>query len=804
MPQESKRRQAPLDKLLFGLLLPAWLICFGLGLPSMLRPPLYPHFGVRADESGGPPVVIDVSPQVNVDLRPGDRIVQIGAVDLRGAGQLQFYAHYLALSRGTEPPLIVYERAGVRGQITGPTVGSDSTTQRALRAVSVGFLLVSLLLSIRAPPLPFGRLASRGFLLWAIHSTMPITGGVAMNYAGLALTYVFTSLAFPVCLKAVLRFPRGAPLSSSWARYGPWLFAVAGPLNANVTAGFPFPFPIGIALFFATSVTYMVAIVVRIGLTYRGENPVGRRQIRWVVLGFYAAIAPSLTLMGLELLDQLFFEGWRHFYPWVLPSLVFLVLIPISFLIAIVGYNLFDVDRLLSATASYNAVLVVLVGIGLLVVPWFGELSSAWLGLDPRVGQAAFSLALAAFVVPAQQRLRPRIEGLFFKERHALDQGIGELLHSLSSCETARALTERVGEELTRLLRPEACVVYARAGEAFAPIFAEGRGVPPAFEAESLLVAALAKREKPLAVSAAGRTPDAAPLGPFDRAALESLEAEVVVPVRREDALLAFLCLGPKRSGDVYTSTDLSHLGSLAEAVSSQLRRFDQEQVIREARAMQESLRRYVPGAIAEQLASGIELGSAEREVTVLFVDIRGYTRFSESRRAVDIFSTVNRYTETVSTIVREHGGAVVEFNGDGMMAVFGAPRSLAQKERAAVSAGRETFAAVAALPFNDAKGDSTRLSVGVGIATGEAFVGNIRAADRLIWSAIGNTTNLAARLQGLSRDLEASLVIDATTYGALDEARSDLVRHAAFEIRGRREPEDLYTLPLPRAVQTR
>ncbi len=107
----------------------------------------------------------------------------------------------------------------------------------------------------------------------------------------------------------------------------------------------------------------------------------------------------------------------------------------------------------------------------------------------------------------------------------------------------------------------------------------------------------------------------------------------------------------------------------------------------------------------------------------------------------------------------------MVEFNGDGMMAVFGAPRDLAHKERAAVEAGCEIVAAVGAMPVEDAGGHQTKLSVGVGIATGEAFVGNIQAVDRMIWSAIGNTTNLAARLQSLTRDLDASLVIDNGTW---------------------------------------
>jgi adenylate cyclase len=214
---------------------------------------------------------------------------------------------------------------------------------------------------------------------------------------------------------------------------------------------------------------------------------------------------------------------------------------------------------------------------------------------------------------------------------------------------------------------------------------------------------------------------------------------------------------------------------------------------------MQESLRRYVPGAVAEQLASGAELSSGEREVTVLFVDIRGYTAFSESRKAEEIFSTVNRYTETVSQIVQKHAGSVVEFNGDGMMAVFGAPRELAHKERAAVEAGREIVDAVAALPV---EGEST-LSVGVGIATGEAFVGNIRVVDRMIWSAIGNTTNLAARLQSLTRELDASLVVDGRTWARAQPAASDFEKRTDIPIRGRRETQDVYALPM-RSVTAR
>jgi class 3 adenylate cyclase len=211
---------------------------------------------------------------------------------------------------------------------------------------------------------------------------------------------------------------------------------------------------------------------------------------------------------------------------------------------------------------------------------------------------------------------------------------------------------------------------------------------------------------------------------------------------------------------------------------------------------MQEALRRYVPEPVAARVVSGQELNIGECEVSVLFIDLRGYTTYSEGRTAAEIFATINRYTETVSGVMRANGGTVVEFNGDGMMAVFGAPEPIARKERAAVQAGCEAIAAVRSLEL---RGNTPHpvLDVGIGIATGKAFVGNIRSVDRWIWSAIGNTPNLAARLQNLTRELEAAMVIDAATWAAAEDVAADFDQREKTPIRGRSQTEDVYVLPL-------
>ena len=218
----------------------------------------------------------------------------------------------------------------------------------------------------------------------------------------------------------------------------------------------------------------------------------------------------------------------------------------------------------------------------------------------------------------------------------------------------------------------------------------------------------------------------------------------------------------------------------------------------RRAHALHTALRRYVPSAVVEHIESGQNLADGERDVSVLFVDIRGYTSFSEGVDATVLFSMVNRYVTDVSMIVRQLGGSVVEFSGDGMMAVFGAPIPLADKERAAVEAGRAIVEAAQSLIPAAKTSQPVPLSVGVGIATGTAFAGSIQAADHLIWSVIGNTTNLAARLEDLTRDLNAAIVIDARTRGAAGDCAAAFECQPQVAIRGRRDKEDLYVLRLP------
>jgi class 3 adenylate cyclase len=520
-------------------------------------------------------------------------------------------------------------------------------------------------------------------------------------------------------------------------------------------------------------VVFVAVYFVAMGRAYRRAEPLERRKLRWLFYAHAVAMLPAaginVTVNVLSVLSpQIFSLG-------MLP----LAAIPLGYAVAIVGYGWLDIDRVISASAAATVVGIALVGGVLALVPPVAGAASAAFGVAPETGQLALSMALAAVLVPAYRALRPWLDQRIFAEQHELAQRFERLRAELGVCRGVEEIATRVGEGFDALLRPESIVIYGRAGAAFTPLFVRGNAAPPAFEAGSMLVQVLEARKAPLFARARE-------IAPFERAALETLGAEVVVPLLRDKQVLSFTCLAGKRSGDIYTASDLALLASVAERCAELIARIDAETLAREAQAMQSALRRYVPSAVADRVLAGDVLEPAEREVTVLFVDIRGYTSAAEQLQASDVFATLNEHTERVSRIVQESGGTIVEFNGDGMMAVFGAPEPLARKELQAVEAARRI---VDSMPKH--------LAVGVGIATGPAFVGSIRSTDRLIWSAVGNTTNLAARLQSMTRELGASIVIDDTTRERAGYVCTDFVGHENLAIRGRSDRFDVFALTL-------
>jgi class 3 adenylate cyclase len=156
------------------------------------------------------------------------------------------------------------------------------------------------------------------------------------------------------------------------------------------------------------------------------------------------------------------------------------------------------------------------------------------------------------------------------------------------------------------------------------------------------------------------------------------------------------------------------------------------------------------------------ELGGELVEVSVLFVDLQGFTAYSERTSPSDVVGLLNEYFETIVPIVFDEGGTVVQFAGDALMAIFNAPVRQADHALHAARAALALQAAVGSI----AADDPTRPRFRAGVNTGPVVVGNIGGQQMRNFTAIGDTTNLAARLQTFAEP--GQVVIGATTYAQI------------------------------------
>lgn len=209
--------------------------------------------------------------------------------------------------------------------------------------------------------------------------------------------------------------------------------------------------------------------------------------------------------------------------------------------------------------------------------------------------------------------------------------------------------------------------------------------------------------------------------------------------------------------GDYQRSVSLKsrdELGELADSVNSMARGLAEKERVRAL------LGKVVSHQIAEQLLNNpVELGGEERVATILFSDIRGFTSFCEGLAPQQVLQELNKVLSEISNIIEANGGVVDKFQGDAVMALFGAPLQNKDDAANAMAAALEIIAALEAI--------DSELGACVGINTGLVVAGNLGSSNRMNYSVIGDTVNLAARLESLTRFYHVSNIVSEASKGA-------------------------------------
>ena len=217
---------------------------------------------------------------------------------------------------------------------------------------------------------------------------------------------------------------------------------------------------------------------------------------------------------------------------------------------------------------------------------------------------------------------------------------------------------------------------------------------------------------------------------------------------------------------------------------------------LRERRARREAVAlfsRFVNPEVVKQLIErgGIEGSGQTRQVTLLFSDIRGFTTLSEARRPEEVVALLNRYFSLQVDVVFRHGGSLDKFIGDCIMALWGAPLDDRDHARHAVACALDMADTLAV--FKRELGEGTKdFDVGIGVHSGPAVVGLIGSEKRREYTAIGDTVNLASRIEGLTKDAKRRILVSRDTMEQCADA-FDFVSCGTFPVKGRAQPVELF-----------
>ena len=235
-------------------------------------------------------------------------------------------------------------------------------------------------------------------------------------------------------------------------------------------------------------------------------------------------------------------------------------------------------------------------------------------------------------------------------------------------------------------------------------------------------------------------------------------------------------------------------LSAAAPIIANALRLRQMEILQKKTRA---AFARYVPIDVMDEIIKKSAAQSSQSEtrlVAILFSDIRGFTKISENTPAQELVNFLNYYFSRMGNEIIDEGGNIDKFIGDAIMAIFGAPKTLENASASAVRAALRMAKTLARIDTTGIYLPESGFGTGIGVNFGECVVGNIGFQDKLDYTVIGDTVNLAARLEGVTKYYQQTVIVSENIYEAAKDhfifRKADSVR-----VKGKDQPVGLYTV---------
>jgi adenylate cyclase len=274
--------------------------------------------------------------------------------------------------------------------------------------------------------------------------------------------------------------------------------------------------------------------------------------------------------------------------------------------------------------------------------------------------------------------------------------------------------------------------------------------------------------------------------------ALSGIHSAMCAPLRSQEHLYGLLYVDNLSKSGMFSQEDLNVFAVIAAQAGLTIDHVRARQEVAKRILQQTALERFLSPGVAQKIvseAANLRLGGETQEVTVLFADIRGFTRMAESLEPRQVVEMLNEHFNGLTEVIFRNEGTLDKYLGDGVMCLFGAPFSKEQDALRAV----ETAIGMQQLVEEMNRGTSrSPLSIGIGINTGPVIVGYIGASRRLDYTAIGDTVNVAARLT--ERAQPNQILISPSTHAQIS-SHLPARRLEPMQLKGKANPIDVYEI---------
>src|SRR5215831_4747303 len=561
--------------------------------------------------------------------------------------------------------------------------------------------------------------------------------------------------------------------------------------------------------------TLLVLLVTLTHTAWRAASPVAQCRAKTVLLGFAAGFLVPVC-------GQIASMVFRLTLPlvWVWPLTL---LLPLSIAYAMLRYNLFDVGVIVRRTLTYGVLTSLVIAVYVVVV-WLSNrlLRDAVVASSPSV-PLLFSLVVLFGLNPLRERCQQGLDRLFFRTRYDYRHTIEALSRDLTTVLDLDEIVGRIVHTVMSALGVSRVALYLENGRGtYEPLAVVG-------EAAERLASLRPHRDNPVVALVARQRdgvsrydleadPGLVQTAPQAPMAFEHLGVSLALPLMFKEDVMGLLALGSKQSGAIFTEGDLDLLRTLSNQSAIALANARAYRALEDANAalraalqkvelleqIKTHLGKFVPASVrqlVERDPTAPALEKREEDVTVVFLDIAGYTSLSETLAQAQVNYIVERYFSSFLDDIYANRGDINETAGDGLMILFQGDDACAH----ACAAVRTALAIRAKTQQINAElaGTYAPVTVNMGINSGTAAVGSTRfestTGTRWTFTASGPVTNLAARIGAAATS--GAIYVGAETARRLgrDVHLRDLGQQ---EFKNVREPVAVYEVLAHRAVR--